>query len=144
MDLHKWLMCSLTCLFNYRNEETLGCLCNSSLVILLRLTLSSQSPRGTADIAVDTVKTYCGVKTAVLKLTCSLSEYMCNKGLNYQESYNVLQIKPPVCRGMSRRSGCLSQVGYLEKKVTELESDSLANNDLKSKLKQENTHLVHR
>ncbi|XP_061568081.1 rab11 family-interacting protein 4A [Cololabis saira] len=36
------------------------------------------------------------------------------------------------------------KVGYLEKKVTELESDSLANNDLKSKLKQENTHLVHR
>ncbi|XP_029014855.1 rab11 family-interacting protein 4A [Betta splendens] len=36
------------------------------------------------------------------------------------------------------------KVGYLEKKVTELESDSLANNDLKSKLKQENTQLVHR
>lgn len=36
------------------------------------------------------------------------------------------------------------QVSYLEKKVTELESDSLANSDLKSKLKQENTHLVHR
>ncbi|XP_075879782.1 rab11 family-interacting protein 4A isoform X1 [Nelusetta ayraudi] len=36
------------------------------------------------------------------------------------------------------------KVGYLEKKVTELESDSLANNDLKSKLKHDNTHLVHR
>ncbi|KAK1877345.1 Rab11 family-interacting protein 4A, partial [Dissostichus eleginoides] len=35
-------------------------------------------------------------------------------------------------------------VSYLEKKVTELESDNLANSDLKSKLKQENTHLVHR
>lgn len=28
--------------------------------------------------------------------------------------------------------------------MTELESDSLANSDLKSKLKQENTQLVHR
>ncbi|XP_027879992.1 rab11 family-interacting protein 4A [Xiphophorus couchianus] len=36
------------------------------------------------------------------------------------------------------------KVSYLEKKVTELESDSLANSDLKSKLKHENTHLVHR
>uniref|UniRef100_A0A674NLA0 RAB11 family interacting protein 4 (class II) a n=1 Tax=Takifugu rubripes TaxID=31033 RepID=A0A674NLA0_TAKRU len=36
------------------------------------------------------------------------------------------------------------KVSYLEKKVTELESDSLANSDLKSKLKQANTHLVHR
>uniref|UniRef100_A0A3P9J875 RAB11 family interacting protein 4 (class II) a n=1 Tax=Oryzias latipes TaxID=8090 RepID=A0A3P9J875_ORYLA len=36
------------------------------------------------------------------------------------------------------------KVGFLERKVTELESDSLANSDLKSKLKQENTHLVHR
>ncbi|XP_039979924.1 rab11 family-interacting protein 4A [Xiphias gladius] len=36
------------------------------------------------------------------------------------------------------------KVSYLEKKVTELESDSLANGDLKSKLKQENTQLVHR
>uniref|UniRef100_A0A3P8W8A7 RAB11 family interacting protein 4 (class II) a n=1 Tax=Cynoglossus semilaevis TaxID=244447 RepID=A0A3P8W8A7_CYNSE len=36
------------------------------------------------------------------------------------------------------------KVSYLEKKVTELESDSLANNDLKSKLKQENTQLFHR
>uniref|UniRef100_A0A8C4IP34 Rab11 family-interacting protein 4A n=1 Tax=Dicentrarchus labrax TaxID=13489 RepID=A0A8C4IP34_DICLA len=36
------------------------------------------------------------------------------------------------------------KVSYLEKKVTELESDSLANSDLKSKLKQENTQLVHR
>ncbi|CAJ1076699.1 rab11 family-interacting protein 4A isoform X1 [Xyrichtys novacula] len=36
------------------------------------------------------------------------------------------------------------KVSYLEKKVTELEGDSLANNDLKSKLKHENTHLVHR
>ncbi|KAK2893223.1 rab11 family-interacting protein 4A isoform X1 [Channa argus] len=36
------------------------------------------------------------------------------------------------------------KVSYLEKKVAELESDSLANSDLKSKLKQENTHLVHR
>lgn len=40
---------------------------------------------------------------------------------------------------------CLSfQVTYLEKKVTELENDSLTNGDLKSKLKQENTQLVHR
>ncbi|KAM9392265.1 rab11 family-interacting protein 4A [Pholidichthys leucotaenia] len=36
------------------------------------------------------------------------------------------------------------KVCYLEKKVTELESDNLANSDLKSKLKQENTQLVHR
>uniref|UniRef100_A0AAY4AU55 Rab11 family-interacting protein 4A n=1 Tax=Denticeps clupeoides TaxID=299321 RepID=A0AAY4AU55_9TELE len=36
------------------------------------------------------------------------------------------------------------KVSYLEKKVTELENDSLANGDLKSKLKQENTDLVHR
>uniref|UniRef100_A0A8D0D1T5 RAB11 family interacting protein 4 (class II) a n=1 Tax=Sander lucioperca TaxID=283035 RepID=A0A8D0D1T5_SANLU len=36
------------------------------------------------------------------------------------------------------------KVSYLEKKVTELESDSLANGDLKSKLKHENTQLVHR
>ncbi|XP_040047090.2 rab11 family-interacting protein 4A isoform X1 [Gasterosteus aculeatus] len=36
------------------------------------------------------------------------------------------------------------KVSYLEKKVTELESESLANGDLKSKLKQENTQLVHR
>lgn len=43
------------------------------------------------------------------------------------------------------RTGSITfQVSYLEKKVTELESDSLANSDLKSKLKQENTHLVHR
>lgn len=38
----------------------------------------------------------------------------------------------------------LPQVSYLEKKVTELENDSLANGDLKSKLKQDNTQLVHR
>ncbi|KAK3553037.1 hypothetical protein QTP86_031197 [Hemibagrus guttatus] len=36
------------------------------------------------------------------------------------------------------------KVSYLEKKVSELENDSLANGDLKSKLKQDNTHLVHR
>ncbi|XP_054616651.1 rab11 family-interacting protein 4A isoform X3 [Dunckerocampus dactyliophorus] len=36
------------------------------------------------------------------------------------------------------------KVSYLEKKVTELENDSLANGYLKSKLKQENTKLVHR
>ncbi|XP_037544721.1 rab11 family-interacting protein 4A [Nematolebias whitei] len=36
------------------------------------------------------------------------------------------------------------KVSYLEKKVTELESDSLVNSDVKSKLKQENTQLVHR
>uniref|UniRef100_A0A3B3RLI0 RAB11 family interacting protein 4 (class II) b n=1 Tax=Paramormyrops kingsleyae TaxID=1676925 RepID=A0A3B3RLI0_9TELE len=36
------------------------------------------------------------------------------------------------------------KVSYLEKKVTELENDSLMNGDLKSKLKQENTQLVHR
>lgn len=38
----------------------------------------------------------------------------------------------------------LLQVSFLEKKVTELENDSLTNGDLKSKLKQENTQLVHR
>ncbi|XP_032994635.1 rab11 family-interacting protein 4 isoform X2 [Lacerta agilis] len=36
------------------------------------------------------------------------------------------------------------KVTSLEKKVTELENDSMTNGDLKSKLKQENTHLVHR
>ncbi|KAG7335192.1 hypothetical protein KOW79_001788 [Hemibagrus wyckioides] len=36
------------------------------------------------------------------------------------------------------------KVSYLEKKVSELENDSLANGDLKSKLKQDNTQLVHR
>nr|XP_061811748.1 rab11 family-interacting protein 4A-like [Nerophis lumbriciformis] len=36
------------------------------------------------------------------------------------------------------------KVSYLEKKVTELESDSLMNGELKSKLKLENTQLVHR
>ncbi|XP_051995433.1 rab11 family-interacting protein 4A isoform X2 [Xyrauchen texanus] len=36
------------------------------------------------------------------------------------------------------------KVSYLEKKITELENDSLAHGDLKSKLKQENTQLVHR
>ncbi|XP_010782895.1 rab11 family-interacting protein 4A-like [Notothenia coriiceps] len=44
---------------------------------------------------------------------------------------------------LNHGGGALS-VSYLEKKVTELESDNLANSDLKSKLKQENTHLVHR
>lgn len=34
------------------------------------------------------------------------------------------------------------KVSFLEKKVTELEGDCLANGDLKSKLKHENTHLV--
>lgn len=34
------------------------------------------------------------------------------------------------------------KVSFLEKKVTELEGDCLANGDLKSKLKAENTHLV--
>ncbi|CAM4648485.1 unnamed protein product [Lepidochelys olivacea] len=36
------------------------------------------------------------------------------------------------------------KVTYLEKKVTELENDNMTNGDLKSKLKQENTQLVHR
>ncbi|KAJ8001934.1 hypothetical protein DPEC_G00174560 [Dallia pectoralis] len=36
------------------------------------------------------------------------------------------------------------KVSYLEKKVAEFETDSLMNGDLKSKLKQENTQLVHR
>ncbi|KAL4657905.1 rab11 family-interacting protein 4A-like [Arapaima gigas] len=36
------------------------------------------------------------------------------------------------------------KVSYLEKKVTELENESLVSGDLKSKLRQENTHLVHR
>lgn len=38
----------------------------------------------------------------------------------------------------------LSQVSYLEKKVTELENDNQTNGDVKSKLKHENTQLVHR
>lgn len=63
------------------------------------------------------------------------------------------QLSPPSLRCMFvfcfsprewQRGSITSQVSYLEKKVTELESDSLANSDLKSKLKQENTHLVHR
>lgn len=37
-----------------------------------------------------------------------------------------------------------SQVSSLEKKVAELENEILLNGDLKSKLKQENTQLVHR
>uniref|UniRef100_A0A673D1B5 FIP-RBD domain-containing protein n=2 Tax=Sphaeramia orbicularis TaxID=375764 RepID=A0A673D1B5_9TELE len=36
------------------------------------------------------------------------------------------------------------KVSFLEKKVAELESEILTNGDLKSKLKQENTQLVHR
>ncbi|CAM5155867.1 unnamed protein product [Eretmochelys imbricata] len=36
------------------------------------------------------------------------------------------------------------KVTYLEKKVTELENDNMTNGDMKSKLKQENTQLVHR
>uniref|UniRef100_A0A6Q2XNI6 FIP-RBD domain-containing protein n=1 Tax=Esox lucius TaxID=8010 RepID=A0A6Q2XNI6_ESOLU len=36
------------------------------------------------------------------------------------------------------------KVSYLEKKVAEFENDTLMNGDLKSKLKQENTQLVHR
>nr|XP_046266966.1 rab11 family-interacting protein 4B isoform X1 [Scatophagus argus]XP_046266975.1 rab11 family-interacting protein 4B isoform X1 [Scatophagus argus]XP_046266984.1 rab11 family-interacting protein 4B isoform X1 [Scatophagus argus]XP_046266992.1 rab11 family-interacting protein 4B isoform X1 [Scatophagus argus] len=36
------------------------------------------------------------------------------------------------------------KVGFLEKKVAELENEILINGDLKSKLKQENTQLVHR
>uniref|UniRef100_A0A3B3S5F0 RAB11 family interacting protein 4 (class II) a n=1 Tax=Paramormyrops kingsleyae TaxID=1676925 RepID=A0A3B3S5F0_9TELE len=36
------------------------------------------------------------------------------------------------------------KVSYLEKKVTELENDSLVSGDLGSKLRQENTQLVHR
>ncbi|XP_042138412.2 rab11 family-interacting protein 4 isoform X2 [Peromyscus maniculatus bairdii] len=36
------------------------------------------------------------------------------------------------------------KVSFLEKKVTELENDSLTSGDLKSKLKQENMQLVHR
>lgn len=39
---------------------------------------------------------------------------------------------------------CFYQVSFLEKKVAELESEILMNSDLKSKLKQENTQLVHR
>lgn len=37
-----------------------------------------------------------------------------------------------------------NQVSSLEKKVAELENEILLNGDLKSKLKQENTQLVHR
>lgn len=37
-----------------------------------------------------------------------------------------------------------SQVTSLEKKVAELENEIVLNSDLKSKLKQENTQLVHR
>ncbi|KAG8446053.1 hypothetical protein GDO86_013793 [Hymenochirus boettgeri] len=36
------------------------------------------------------------------------------------------------------------KVSYLEKKVSELENDNLTNGDVKSKLKHENTQLVHR
>ncbi|KAM5126155.1 rab11 family-interacting protein 4-like, partial [Mantella aurantiaca] len=36
------------------------------------------------------------------------------------------------------------KVSYLEKKVTELENDNQTNGDVKSKLKHENTQLVHR
>ncbi|XP_042198347.1 rab11 family-interacting protein 4A [Callorhinchus milii] len=36
------------------------------------------------------------------------------------------------------------KVSFLERKVTELENDSIMNGDQKSKLKQENIHLVHR
>lgn len=36
------------------------------------------------------------------------------------------------------------RVSYLEKKVAELENDNVTNGDVKSKLKQENTQLVHR
>lgn len=39
---------------------------------------------------------------------------------------------------------CSYQVTSLEKKVAELENEILLNGDLKSKLKQENTQLVHR
>lgn len=39
---------------------------------------------------------------------------------------------------------CLYQVSSLEKKVAELEHEILMNGDLKSKLRQENTQLVHR
>lgn len=35
-------------------------------------------------------------------------------------------------------------MNLLEKKVAELENEILLNGDLKSKLKQDNTHLVHR
>ena len=38
----------------------------------------------------------------------------------------------------------LCQVSSLEKKVAELENEILMSGDLKSKLKQENTQLVHR
>lgn len=36
------------------------------------------------------------------------------------------------------------QVSFLEKKVAELENEILLNGDVKSRLKQENTQLVHR
>lgn len=36
------------------------------------------------------------------------------------------------------------QVSFLEKKVAELENEILLNGDIKSRLKQENTQLVHR
>lgn len=39
---------------------------------------------------------------------------------------------------------CFYQVTFLEKKVAELENEILLNGDIKSKLKQENTQLVHR
>lgn len=39
---------------------------------------------------------------------------------------------------------CSVQVNQLEKKLCELENECLMNGDVKSKLKQENTHLVHR
>lgn len=42
------------------------------------------------------------------------------------------------------RCVCFCQVSSLEKKVAELENEILMNSELKSKLKQENTQLVHR
>ncbi|KAM9296445.1 rab11 family-interacting protein 4 isoform 2-T2 [Gastrophryne carolinensis] len=41
-------------------------------------------------------------------------------------------------------NGITEKVSYLEKKVTELENDNQTNGDIKSKLKHENTQLVHR
>ncbi|XP_061604846.1 rab11 family-interacting protein 4A isoform X1 [Phyllopteryx taeniolatus] len=69
----------------------------------------------------------------------------------FQTNYNVLDSSP----GSSTDNlftesidscdlNITEKVTYLEKKVTELESDSVTNGELKSRLKQENTQLVHR
>lgn len=54
--------------------------------------------------------------------------------------FSVLWLREPVVPCLPS----VLQVSFLEKKVTELENDSLASGGLKSKLKLENVQLVHR